>query len=69
MNYNDFYELELGDLVVVNRGRFKSRLFEVEYIDYDNEIAHCVWSYVNEAIAPDPLPVMDFRPYSIEGIE
>lgn len=69
MTYGDFCELRPGDLVVVNRGRFKGRMFEVEFVNYDEETARCVWSDINEAIAPDPLPMMDFRQYSIDSIE
>lgn len=66
MDYYSFCELQSGDLVAANRGRFKGRMFEVESVDYDNEVARVVWSTANEAVAPDPIPVMDYRRYSID---
>lgn len=66
MDYYTFCELQPGDLVAVNRGRFKGRMFEVESVDYDEETARVVWSTANEAIAPVPIPVMDYRRYSID---
>lgn len=66
MDHYTFCELQPGDLVAVNRGRFKGRMFEVESVDYDEETARVVWSTANEAIAPVPIPVMDYRRYSID---
>lgn len=66
MDYYTFCELQPGDLVAVNRGRFKGRMFEVESVDYDEETARVVWSTANEAIAPDPIPVMNYGRYSID---
>ena len=54
MDYYSFCELQPGDLVAANRGRFKGRMFEVESVDYDEETARVVWSTANEAVAPDP---------------
>ena len=66
MDYYTFCELQPGDLVSANRGRFQGRMFEVESVDYDNEVARVVWSTANEAVSPDPIPVMDYRRYSID---
>lgn len=68
MDYYTFCELQPGDLVAVNRGRFKGRMFEVESVDYDEETARVVWSTANEAIVPDPIPVMDYGRYSIDSL-
>ena len=44
MDYYTFCELQPGDLVAVNRGRFEGRMFEVESVDYNEETARVVWS-------------------------
>lgn len=41
-------------------------MFEVESVNYDEETARVVWSTANEAVTPDPIPVMDYRRYSID---
>ena len=43
-------------------------MFEVESVDYDEETARVVWSTANEAIAPDPIPVMNYGSYSIDSL-
>lgn len=68
MDYYTFCELQPGDLVTVNRGRFKGQMFEVESVDYDEETARVVWSTVNEALPPDPIPAMDYGRYSIDAL-
>ncbi len=50
MDYYSFCELQPGDLVAANRGRFKGRMFEVESVDYDEETARVVWSTANEGV-------------------
>lgn len=39
MDYYSFCELQPGDLVAANRGRFKGRMFEVESVNYDEGTA------------------------------
>ena len=68
MDYYDFCDLQPGDLVAVNRGRFKGRMFEVESVDIDEGTARVIWSTSNEAIPPDPLPAMTYRRYSIDSL-
>lgn len=68
MNYHTFCELQPGDLVVANRGRFKGQMFEVESVDYDEETARVIWSTTNEGFPPDPIPVMDYGRYSIDAL-
>ena len=45
MDYYTFCELQPGDLVAVNRGRFKGRMFEVESVDYDEEVDKVLSDY------------------------
>ena len=43
-------------------------MFEVESVDYDEEIARVVWSTANEALPPDPIPIMDYGRYSLDSL-
>lgn len=56
MNYQDFIDLEPGDLIAVGRGKYKGCMFIVDYIDEEEEIVAATWSDMNDRIAPDPLP-------------
>lgn len=68
MDYYDFCELQPGDLIAVNRGRFKGEMFEVESIDTDDETVRAIWSTLNETVAPDPIPVITYGRYSINSL-
>lgn len=69
MTYQDFIELEPGDMIVINRGRFEGRIFEVNYINEDEETVMATWSDMNEAIAPDPIPQIHFGRHAVGVLE
>lgn len=69
MNYDDFMELEPGDLVVATRGRNKNIVYAVDYIDEDAEIVKATWSDMNDGFVPNPIPSVVLSRYSVRSYD
>lgn len=69
MNYDDFMELEQGDLIVATRGRNKNTVYSVDYIDEDAETVKATWSDMNDELMPNPIPSVTLGRYSIRAYD
>lgn len=65
MTYQDFMELEQGDLITVGRGKYKGCIFVVDWIDEEGETVKATWSDMNDQITPDPIPKIHFGRHTI----